>query len=73
MEFKGKKINKIGTFLIKNNIFGVKFEKDFIEEISEKSQKLYHIKKNFKLCMETKKILNYAWKQKIVKVFDKEI
>ena len=54
MEFKGKKINKIGTFLIKNNIFGVKFEKDFIEEISEKSQKLYHIKKNFKLCMETK-------------------
>ena len=54
MEFKEKKIPKIGTFLLKNNIFGVKFEKDFVQEISEKSQKLYHIKKNFRFCMETK-------------------
>ena len=54
MEFKGKNLYKIGTFLIKNNIFGVKFEKDFMKEISEKSQKLYHIKKNFRFCMETK-------------------
>ena len=54
MQFKEKKIPKIGTFLLKNNIFGVKFEKDFVQEISEKSQKLYHIKKNFRFCMETK-------------------
>ena len=54
MEFKEKKIPKIGIFLLKNNIFGVKFEKDFVQEISEKSQKLYHIKKNYRFCMETK-------------------
>ena len=54
MEFKGKKIPTIGMFLVKNNIFGVKFEKDFINEIAEKSQLLYHIKKNFRFCMETK-------------------
>lgn len=50
-------------FLVKNNIFGVKFEKDFINEIAEKSQLLYHIKK----------ILDFVWKQRIVKVCDKEI
>ena len=54
MQFAGKKIPGVGMFLIKNNIFGVKFEKGFINEISEKSQKLYHIKKNFRFCMETK-------------------
>ena len=54
LEFKGKKLPNIGTFLIKNNIFGVKFEKEFANEIAEKSQKLYHIKKNFRFCMETK-------------------
>ena len=54
LEFKGKKLPNIGTFLVKNNIFGVKFEKEFENEIAEKSQKLYHIKKNFRFCMETK-------------------
>ena len=54
MQFKGKMIPGIGSFLLKNNIFGVKFEKEFANEIAEKSQKLYHIKKNFRFCMETK-------------------
>ena len=44
----------LGTFLIRNNIFGMKFEKEIYEETSLQTQKLYHIKKNLKLDMQTK-------------------
>ena len=54
LQFKEKKIPDVGSFLVKNNIFGVKFDQNLIDEISEKSQKLFHIKKNFKFGMETK-------------------
>ena len=30
LEFKGKTIPNVGIFLVKNNIFGVKFEQDFL-------------------------------------------
>ena len=69
LEFKGKTIPNVGIFLVKNNIFGVKFEQDFINEISEKTQKLYHIKKNFRFCMETKD--SQGWRQRNINDIDK--
>ena len=69
MQFKEKKIPYIGTFLVKNSIFGVKFEKEFMGEIAEKSQKLYHIKKNYRFCMETKD--SQGWRQRNIKDIDK--
>ena len=41
LQFKEKKIPDVGSFLVKNNIFGVKFDQNLIDEISEKSQKLF--------------------------------
>ena len=69
MQFKGKLLPGIGMLLIKNNIFGVKFDKDFANEISQKSQKLYHIKKNFRFCMETKD--SQGTRQRNIKDIDK--
>ena len=53
-EFKEKNMPGLGTFLIKGNIFGMKFDKNIFDDVSLKSQELYHIKKNFKFYMETK-------------------
>ena len=53
-EFKEKLLPGVGTFLIKGNVFGMKFDKNLFDEISLQTQKLYHIKKNFKFYMETK-------------------
>ena len=53
-EFKEKVMPGVGTFLIKGNIFGMKFDKDLFDDISLQTQKLFHIKKNFQFFMETK-------------------
>ena len=53
-EFKEKLLPGVGTFLIKGNVFGMRFDKNLFDEISLQTQKLYHIKKNFKFYMETK-------------------
>ena len=53
-EFKEKILPGVGTFILKENIFGVKFEKNLFDEVSLKTQKLYHFKKNLKFYMETK-------------------
>ena len=52
--FKEKKLIYLGNFILKNNIFGMKFEEDIYNETSLQAQKLYHIKKNLKLDMKTK-------------------
>ena len=53
-EFKEKILPGVGTFLVKGNIFGMKFDKDLYDDISLQAQKLFHIKKNFKFYMEAK-------------------
>ena len=53
-EFKEKNLPGVGTFLIKGNVFGMKFDTNLFDDISLKTQKLFHIKKNFKFYMETK-------------------
>jgi hypothetical protein len=52
--FQKKEMKYLGTFMIKNNLFGMKFENEIYNEISLQPQKLFHIKKNLKLDMETK-------------------
>ena len=52
--FKEKILPGVGTFLVKGNIFGMKFDKNLYDDISLQTQKLFHIKKNFKFYMETK-------------------
>ena len=52
--FIQKNMNYVGTFILKNNIFGMKFEEEVYNETSLQAQKLYHIKKNLKLDMKTK-------------------
>ena len=53
-EFKEQILPGVGTFLVKGNIFGMKFDKELFDDISLQTQKLFHIKKNFKFYMETK-------------------
>ena len=52
--FKEKVLPGVGTFLNKGNIFGMKFDQNLFNETSLQTQKLFHIKKNFKFYMETK-------------------
>ena len=52
--FKGCYIKDLGIFLIKGNIFGMKFNDKIYKEVSLKTQKYYHLKKNLNLYMETK-------------------
>jgi len=53
-EFKEKIMPGVGTFLVKGNIFGMKFDKNLFEDVSLQTQKLFHVKKNFKFYMESK-------------------
>ena len=53
-EFKEKIMPGVGTFLVKGNIFGMRFDKNLFEDISLQTQKLFHVKKNFKFYMESK-------------------
>ena len=52
--FKSKIMPGLGTFLIRANIFGMKFDNKLFEDSSLKTQKLYHTKKNLRFYMITK-------------------
>ena len=52
--FKEKEMEDLGIFIIKENIFGMKFNKDIIENCALKTQKLNEMKTNIRLYMETK-------------------
>ena len=60
--FKEKKMNYLGIFIIRKNIFGMKFEEDIYNNTSLQTQKLYHIKKNLKLDMRTKDSINQIYR-----------
>ena len=52
--FQKKEMKYLGIFIIKKDLFGMKFEDEIYNETSLQTQKLFHIKKNLKLDMETK-------------------
>ena len=60
--FHQKEMKYLGKLIIKNNIFGMKFEDGIYNETSLQTQKLYHIKKNLKLDMETKDSINQVYR-----------
>ena len=53
-EFKNKYFPNVGIFLIRNDLFGMKFEDEIYNESSLKNNKYYGLKKNLNLFMETK-------------------
>ena len=53
-EFKNKYFPNVGLFIIRNDLFGMKFEDDIYNESSLKNNKYYSLKKNLNLFMETK-------------------
>jgi hypothetical protein len=53
-EFKNKYFPNVGVFLIRNDLFGMKFEDEIYNESSLKNNKYYGLKKNLNLFMETK-------------------
>ena len=55
--FKDKEMKELGVFLIKVDVFGMKFNNKIIEEFSLKTQKLNNMKRN----------ISFIWKQRIVK------
>ena len=52
--FKEKEMKDLGTFIAKENIFGMKFNKTIIDNFILKTQKLNEMKKNIRFYMETK-------------------
>jgi len=52
--YKPKKMPYLGTLILRNNIFGMKFENEIYNKNILKTQKLIHMKKNMNLFMETK-------------------
>ena len=52
--FKEKEMKDLGIFIYKENIFGMKFNKEIINDISLKTEKLNKMKKNIRFYMETK-------------------
>ena len=52
--FKEKEMKNLGTFIVKENIFGMKFNKKMIDDCILKTQKLNEMKKNIRFYMETK-------------------
>ena len=53
-DFKSKKMPGLGIFLTRVNIFGMKFDNKLFDDVSLKTQKLYHTKKNLRFYMITK-------------------
>ncbi|MBR3632603.1 MAG: DUF4496 domain-containing protein, partial [Elusimicrobiaceae bacterium] len=52
--FIQKEMKYLGIFILRNNIFGMRFNDDIYKGTSLQTQKLYHLKKNLKLFMDTK-------------------
>ena len=53
-EYEPKYMTDLGYLLLRGHIFGMQFEDNLFETLSQKTQKLIHTKKNLKLYMETK-------------------
>ena len=53
-EYVPKYMENLGLLLLRGHIFGMKFEENLFEILSQKTQKLIHTKKNLRLYMETK-------------------
>ena len=53
-EYEPKYMENLGLLLLRGHIFGMKFEDNLFENLSQKTQKLIHTKKNLRLYMETK-------------------
>ena len=53
-EYVPKYMEDLGLLLLRGHIFGMKFEDNLFENLSQKTQKLIHTKKNLRLYMETK-------------------
>ncbi len=62
--FSNKQLPFLGVLLYKNELLGVKFNEDFINSVKELPQKLFEVKKNVNLYMESKKIDPYTGKNK---------
>ena len=52
--FQFKYLPKVGTFLIRNDLFGMKFDSEINNESSLRNTMYYGLKKNLNLFMETK-------------------
>ena len=52
--FKEKEMKDLGVFIVKENIFGMKFNKTLTDNFVLKTQKLNEMKKNIRFYMETK-------------------
>ena len=53
-EYIPKYMPDLGYLILRGHIFGMEFEENLFEKLSQKTQKLIHTKKNMKLYMETK-------------------
>ena len=49
-----KYMPNLGELILRGHIFGMKFEPNLFKDLSQKTQKLIHTKKNLRLYMETK-------------------
>ena len=52
--YRPKYMPDLGELLLRGHIFGMKFEPYLFQNLSQKTQKLIHTKKNLRLYMETK-------------------
>ena len=53
-EYYPKYMPDLGELLLRGHIFGMRFEPNLFQNLSQKTQKLIHTKKNLRLYMETK-------------------
>ena len=52
--FKEKIMPELGTLILKDKVFGIKFNEDVFENNKLKTDKMIFLKKNINLAMETK-------------------
>ena len=53
-EYVPKYMQDLGLLVLRGHIFGMQFNDNLFENLSQKTQKLIHTKKNLNLYMETK-------------------
>ena len=65
--FNNKELPHIGVLLFRNGMLAVKFNEDLIHAVKELPQKLFEIKKNVQLYMDTNKVdLNSGRNKKVI-------
>ena len=73
-EYEPKYMRDLGYLLLRGHIFGMQFEDNLFENLSQKTQKLIQTKKNLKLYMETKDSSGIPhWKLKDVDKAERDI